>query len=86
MNPSDPTVADESAWSTRIAGDGTPFDYTIAFDTEEKTVCLTLPGGKTERGTLKGDFPDGLCYLHLQTGEEDDPREGIYVERLSFQG
>ena len=87
-NPGEETIAEFAAFSyavTAAEGGGAPFDYVLTFNLDTETVSLTLPGGKKERGTLSGVCPDGLCYLHLQTGEDDRPGAGVFVEFLSAE-
>ncbi|MBO4262949.1 MAG: hypothetical protein J5903_04115, partial [Clostridia bacterium] len=86
LNPCDETV-DSEANASFVIGKNTEerkfFDYIIKFDCDAREVCAMLPSGKKEVYKMRGEFPDGLCYLHLQTAARDDEERGIYVRYIS---
>ncbi|MBO4263004.1 MAG: exo-alpha-sialidase [Clostridia bacterium] len=86
LNPCDETVAGEANASFVLGKNSEEqefFEYTIKIDCDGREVEATFPGGKKEVYKMHGEFPDGLCYLHLQTEARSNKERGIYVRYIS---
>lgn len=91
MNPCDETVSYYADASVVLSGgDGTADPrfsvYTLDFDCESGTLLLLKDGKTVSEHPMRGDCPNGLCYLHLQTAAAAPDASGSYVSRIEFTG
>ncbi len=90
MNPSDDTVEYYANFSIKLRSDMHPegelfSDFVFEFDCDKETVKISCGDYLYLEKRLDGKYPNGLCYLHLQSVEVDDT-DGAYISAIDFKG
>lgn len=88
LNPCDPTVGEVAFASFKLTKEDTPFEFkeiSLRFDCESRKVSIDIEGASISSFSLKGDMPNGISYLHLQSGAEEADFDGAMIAELSFQ-
>ncbi len=91
MNPTDHTIADFAPFTIVItpemqSTDTYYTDVTLAFDCDANAVTVTTSAGYTAIVPMNDAAPTpyGLCYLHMQT-TDDDPTCASYVAGMQYE-
>ena len=88
VNPSDDTVEYFANYSVKLRPDMHPdgeqfSDFVLEYDCEAGRVKLTCGDYLCLEGVLSGKYPNGLCYLHMQSVDGD--YEGAYISAIDFK-
>lgn len=90
MNPEDDTAEYFANYSIVLRNDmqgGELFtEFSFAFDCDRGTVILSAGEYLHIEKKLDGEYPNGLCYLHLQAAATEADEEGAYVTGMRFEG
>ena len=60
-------------------------DFIFEFDCEKETVKISCGDYLYLEKKLCGNYPNGICYLHMQSVDADDT-DGAYISALDFKG
>ncbi len=89
MNPIDDEIINDAAASYVVtkdfAPDGKWSDIKIRWDLDKKEFKIFSGNTEIESGSICGDFPNGLSYLHLQTVGEAPDTDGAYVKLIEMK-
>lgn len=89
VNPSDETIQEVANCSTVIdanmMADAESFaEIQMCFNCEKSVMAMQINGVRVSENLLQGQYPNGLCYLHVQSVEGCPDYRGCLISSLDF--